>query len=89
MSFLAPTDVFLVNGKGLAAWRGVGEKGREVRHSTYTRAMHGWVTKIQFLGRMIKSPICNERTCFHSSKTRLYGELWMVGRKDGRDIHSV
>ena len=28
VSFLAPTDVFLVNGKG-GVWRGVGEKGRE------------------------------------------------------------
>ena len=33
VSFLAPTDVFLVNGKG-AGWRGVGEKGREGQHST-------------------------------------------------------
>ena len=35
MSFLAPTDVFLVNGKGLDGGRGVGEKeGREGQHST-------------------------------------------------------
>lgn len=34
VSFLAPTDVFLVNGKGLDGGRGVGEKGREGQHST-------------------------------------------------------
>ena len=34
VSFLAPTDVFLVNGKGLDGGRGVGEKGRKGQHST-------------------------------------------------------
>ena len=40
--------------------------------------VQGRVHKIQFLARLIKSLICNERTCFNSFRTRLYGELWIV-----------
>ena len=40
VSFLAPTDVFLVNGKGLDGGRGVGEKGRRREKDSIVQEGH-------------------------------------------------